>query len=170
MIFEKFLFKFPFLRTEVLNKCHVSLQMGNCPIPVAEHSGPCEIKRVLVDLYGSSSNSNNDIMYHFVQQISLGHEPLCFRLEASLEEEKSRLTLTPIFVNFPSQTSRYVRWLVSCSKPFICIDGVLSALCVKPRLQKHSPAAFEPRFAGGYVKFGWRKLALCKIIFQFLNT
>ena len=108
--------------------------------------------------------------YHFVQQISLGHEPLCFRLEASLGVEKSRLTLTPILVNFPSQTSRYVRWLVSCSKPFICIDGVLSALCVKPRLQKHSPAAFEPRFAGGYVKLGWRKLALCKIIFQFLNT
>ena len=25
--------------TEVLNKSHFSLQMGNCPIPVAEHSG-----------------------------------------------------------------------------------------------------------------------------------
>ena len=66
-------------------------------------------------------------MYHFALQISFGHEPLCFRLETSLEEEKSRLTLTPIFVNFPSQTSRYVRRLVSCSKPFICIDGILSA-------------------------------------------
>ena len=27
--------------TEVLNKSHFSLQMGNCPIPDAEHSGPC---------------------------------------------------------------------------------------------------------------------------------
>ena len=26
--------------TEVLNKSHFSLQMGNCPIPIAEHSGP----------------------------------------------------------------------------------------------------------------------------------
>ena len=25
--------------TEVLNKSHFSLQMGNCPIPIAEHSG-----------------------------------------------------------------------------------------------------------------------------------
>ena len=25
--------------TEVLNKSHLSLQMGNCPISVAEHSG-----------------------------------------------------------------------------------------------------------------------------------
>ena len=100
-------------------------------------------------------------MYHFALQISFGHEPLCFRLETSLEEEKSRLTLTPIFVNFPSQTSRYV----SCSKPFICIDGVLSALCVS-HAYRSSPAAFEPRFAGGY----GRKTALCKIIFQFLNT
>ena len=28
-------------KTEVLNKSHFSLQMGNCPIPVVEHSGPC---------------------------------------------------------------------------------------------------------------------------------
>ena len=27
--------------TEVLNKSHFSLQMGNCPIPIAEHSGQC---------------------------------------------------------------------------------------------------------------------------------
>ena len=27
--------------TEVLNKSHFSLQMGNCPIPVAEHFGLC---------------------------------------------------------------------------------------------------------------------------------
>ena len=25
--------------TEVLNKSHHSLQMGNCPIPIAEHPG-----------------------------------------------------------------------------------------------------------------------------------
>ena len=29
--------------TEVLNKSHFSLQMGNCPIPVAEHSGLCRL-------------------------------------------------------------------------------------------------------------------------------
>ena len=55
--FEKFLFKFPFSHkrfpnvakdvslsilqavSEVFNKSHFSLQMGNYPIPVAEHSG-----------------------------------------------------------------------------------------------------------------------------------
>ena len=28
---------------EVLNKSHFSLQMGKCPIPVAEHSGRCHL-------------------------------------------------------------------------------------------------------------------------------
>ena len=55
IFFEKIVFKFPFSHksskggkffssivqavTEVLNKSHFSLQMGNCPIPVAEHFG-----------------------------------------------------------------------------------------------------------------------------------
>ena len=29
--------------TEVLNKSHFSLQMGNCPIPIAEHSGHLQL-------------------------------------------------------------------------------------------------------------------------------
>ena len=34
--------------TKVLNKSHFSLQMGNWPIPVAEHSGPCVMWREIL--------------------------------------------------------------------------------------------------------------------------
>ena len=33
--------------TEAVNKSDFSLQMGNCPIPVAKHSGPCLNKHVV---------------------------------------------------------------------------------------------------------------------------
>ena len=63
--FEKFLFKFPFSHKifqmgqkmyflsivqavmEVLNKSHFNLQMGNFPIPVAEHSRPNSVVTVV---------------------------------------------------------------------------------------------------------------------------
>ena len=42
--------------TEVLNKSHFSLQMGNCPIPVAEHSGLSKFKHLS---YGFSEYSSS---------------------------------------------------------------------------------------------------------------
>ena len=39
---------------EVLKECHFSLQMGNCPIPVAEDSGHCQFQ---------SSNKGADIAH-----------------------------------------------------------------------------------------------------------
>ena len=44
--------------TEVFNKFHFSLQMGNCPIPVAEHSGHSLILQDPVMLLGDVSVRN----------------------------------------------------------------------------------------------------------------
>ena len=44
--------------TSVLNKSHFSLQMGNCPISVAEHSGHSPILQDPVMLLGDVSVRN----------------------------------------------------------------------------------------------------------------
>ena len=91
---KKFLLKFPFSLkrfqngaenvfssivqavTEVLNKSHFSLQMGNCPVPVAEHSGQYVTKALTFQVVLSFCTSNRLILIVCGRQIKMF--PTCF--------------------------------------------------------------------------------------------